>query len=125
MRVPVLVRELRDTNQFPPNNLVLGDSDRSRVLGGDYPVGPLERNPDGLANCGRDREDFDSLGDWDKLGECCEGISGSPSLVGKEDAVHQLPGPGVLYLRRLLIFEGIRGKATDDRDWQEGVKVVN
>ena len=83
-RGPVPVMGLRDANRFPPNNLMLCDSDRSCALGGDR----LGRKPDGLIDRGRDGEDFDSFGNRDKLDECCEGIPGSPCLVREEDAVH-------------------------------------
>lgn len=85
----------------------------------------MNRKPGGLADRGRDGEDFDPLGSGCKLGECCEGIPSSPSLVGNEDAVHKLPWPSALYFRRLLVFEGIRGKGADDSDWQEGMDVLS
>ena len=119
-RESVPVMALRYANRLPPNNIVLCGGDRPCVLG----VSGLERKPDGLANCGRDREDSDPFGDRDKLGECRDCIPGGPSLVGKKDTVHQFPGPSVLYLRRLLVFERIRGKGADDRNRQEGVKVL-
>jgi len=114
--------ELIPANRFPLNNLVFCNDDGSCALGGDC-LG--EREPDSLADCGHDCEDFDPLGNRDKFGERCECIPGSPNLVGKEDAVHQFLRPGVLYLQRLLVFEGIRGKGPDDRDRQEGMNVLS
>ena len=114
--------ELKSANWLPPNNLVFCDNNRPCAFGSDH-LG--ERDSDGLADCGRDREDSDPLGKRDKLGESCECIPGSPSPVGKEDAIHKLPWPSVLYLGRLLVFEGIRGKGADDGDWQEGMHVLS
>ena len=119
-RNPIPIMALRYANGFPPNNVMLCDGDRTCVLG----VDGLERKPDGLANCGDDREDFDPFGNRDELGERCECIPGGPSLVGKEDIVHQLPRPSVLYLRRLLVFERIRSKGTEYHNWQEGMEVM-
>lgn len=77
----------------------------------------LDRKPDDLADCGGDRKDSNPFGNGNELGDCGEGIPRGPSLVRKNDAIHQLPRPSVLYLRRLLVFEGIRGEGADYRDW--------
>lgn len=51
-------------------------------------------------------------------------LAGGPRLVRDHDAVHQLLGPGILDLERLLVLECLRSEAAQDGDRTERGEVA-
>jgi hypothetical protein len=68
-------------------------------------VAPSGRYFDSLVDGGDDTDDANTLCEGDKFTKGCEGITGSPSAMRKDEGIHEFIGPCVLDLKGLLVLK--------------------
>ena len=59
-----------------------------------------------------------------KLHDGGDAVACGPRLVGNHNTVHELLGPGVLNLERLLVLESFGTEAPDDVYWVNSMEVA-